>query len=61
MYVVVNSAGQLSSQEVGLTKQHQKRPCTELGKEVVLAPTRALKGYIGLRLKEGRGYSQVPG
>lgn len=55
MYIVVNSVGQLSSQEVGLTKQDQKKPSTELGKEVVLALTRALKGYIGLRLKEGRG------
>ena len=55
MYVIVYSAGQLSSQEVGLTKQDQKRPSTELGKEVVLAHTRALKRYIGLRLKAGRG------
>ena len=55
MHIVVNSAGQLSSQEVVLTKQDRKKPSTELGKEVVLALTRALKGCIGLWLKEDRG------
>ena len=43
MYIVVNSVGQLSSQEVGLTKQDQKEPSTKLGKEVVLALTRGLQ------------------
>ena len=61
MYIVVNSVGQISSQEVGLTKQDQKKPSTELGKEVVLALTRALKRYIGPRLKEVEAKTKCQG